>query len=548
MTLKELLALLRKPDAKRAELLTEHKALIEEWGLDDAAIGRIVDKPTAPETGDTGQGGPDTGQGGRNAGDGQQGTGDGDAVPVGATESRSGRSTEAVHVRASTMGTLLIGAAMHTAGLEDRFAEAISRRLPNQFTETQLTEAVNGYRDMRVELEREMLGQNGGVRHVEMTKDVADKKIGFLDNMLDRSYRGTEAYRSLKQAFADITGMAPSYALDSEDFNRLVMRESIGTNGALFDSGARRSTESVQSGTWNLILGDSITRRLVAEYAQPSLQSWRSVVSSIVPINDFRTQRIERLGGYGTLPNVNQGAPYQPLTTPGNEEATYAINKRGGTEDLTLETIANDDLRAVQRIPTKLGLAAAQTLFRFVWGMLIANVTYSPDGTALFSAGHGNTAATVLTRGNLSAARAAMRQQTAYGDAADILSIVPKLLVVNAALEELAFEITHSAVAIPAAAPDGGASNIPNLHASMDAVVVDFFAATSTTNWFLIGDPSMTPTIEVGFYQGRQDPELFVQNDPTVGSVFTADKLTWKIRHIYSGTPLDYRAMYRGNS
>jgi hypothetical protein len=54
--------------------------------------------------------------------------------------------------------------------------------------------------------------------------------------------------------------------------------------------------------------------------------------------------------------------------------------------------------------------------------------------------------------------------------------------------------------------------------------------------------------IELGFYQGRQDPELFVQNDPTVGSVFTADKLTWKIRHIYGGTVVDYRALYRGNA
>jgi hypothetical protein len=27
------------------------------------------------------------------------------------------------------------------------------------------------------------------------------------------------------------------------------------------------------------VLGDSITRRLIAEYSQPSLQTWRAVVS-----------------------------------------------------------------------------------------------------------------------------------------------------------------------------------------------------------------------------------------------------------------------------
>ena len=33
-------------------------------------------------------------------------------------------------------------------------------------------------------------------------------------------------------------------------------------------------------------------------YQPPSLQTWRAVVSSIVPVQDFREQRIDRLGGY----------------------------------------------------------------------------------------------------------------------------------------------------------------------------------------------------------------------------------------------------------
>ena len=63
-----------------------------------------------------------------------------------------------------------------------------------------------------------------------------------------------------------------------------------------------------------------------------------------------------------------------------------------------------------------------------------------------------------------------------------------------------------------------------------------------------MADPNLVPTFELGFYRGQQDPELFVQNDPTTGSVFSADKITWKIRHIYSGAVLDFRAFYRGNS
>jgi hypothetical protein len=527
MTLKELLALLRGATAeKRTELLQEHKATLEEFGLDDAAIGRILAEEPAPTPAPAPAPTP---------------------APAEETPPATPADTEMAFAKESLLGKSLIRQALESVGLDVSFAEDISASLPDRFSESTVVTHVAAYKGMATNLERRRLLEGGIPSQVEVTVEERTKKIANLDAMLDDSpARAGEGYLSLKQAFLDITGFNDR-GLGNHELAEAIMRESVGE----FDSapGARRSLESAQSGTWNLILGDSITRRMVAMYSQPNLQTWRSIVSSIVPVIDFRTQRLERLGGYGVLPGVNQGAPYQPLTTPGNEEATYAISKLGGTEDLTLETIANDDLKTVQRIPKMLGLSAAQTLYRFVWGMLINNVTYTPDTTALFAAGHNNTAATALSNGNLSAARAAMRQQTAYGDTKDILSILPKFLVVNPSLEQLAYELTESAVALPTAAPDGAAAgNVPNLHQGMQAIVVDFFASTSATNWFVVADPNMIPTVELGFYNGQVDPELFVQNDPTVGSVFTADKITYKIRDIYGGTVVDFRGLYRGNS
>jgi len=377
------------------------------------------------------------------------------------------------------------------------------------------------------------------VEAVEVVKAESDKKIAALDATFNADY--AHGYKSFKEAWRDIAGGNRRDRLDTSDINRQILAESCG-GGVGFDS-SLRSTESVVSGTWNTILGDAITRRMVAEYAQPSLAIWRQVVSSIVPVNDFRTQRIERLGGYGVLPVVNQGAPYQPLSSPGNEEVTYAINKKGGTEDLTLETIANDDLRAIARIPVKLGLAAAQTLFRFVWDTLATNANIY-DSTALFAAGHNNLdAGNTLSQTNLSFGRKRMRKQSAFGDSNDILSVVPKTLIVPSDLEELAFQLCTSAVAIPAT--PAGAANTPNIHQGLTPIVIDYFTAAAT--WFLIADPAMVPTIEIGFYQGREDPDLLVQSDAQVGSVFTADKITYKIRHIYSGAVLDFRSFYRGN-
>jgi hypothetical protein len=382
------------------------------------------------------------------------------------------------------------------------------------------------------------------VASTQVTQEAFDKKVKALDDFFAGNF--SEGYHSFKQAWADITGHRP-LAWDA-DVNRVMLRESLG----VYDSGDRmrveegtaRVREGMDSTSWNLVLGDSITRRMVAEYARPDLSIWRQVVSSIVPLNDFRTQRIERVGGYGTLPIVPQGAPYQDLTSPGNEEATYAPTKKGGIESITFEMIANDDVRAISRIPTKLGYAAAQTLFRFVMDWFVTNPPTSYDGVPLFHANHGNLGSSALSQSALSGVRTAMRQQSSYGDTKDILSITPQTLIVPSALEELAWQLATSLVALPSGAPVGGATDIPNIHARMNQpIVIDYYS--DQNDWVAVADPAKVPTIEVGFYNGRQDPELFTQSDPTVGSMFDADKVTYKIRHIYGSTVLDHRGFYK---
>lgn len=512
MTLKQLLEQLRAAtSAQRAALLSEHASTIEAIGITPDDVTRMIESAPAPTTAPV------------------------VVVPVPVVES--------VIVRDTLAGRMIVKAAVAEAKIPESMVSVITDLLPTNFTESVLSGEIA--KAVRMAESFDKVGMLPKVGHVDITTDAVDKKRKAIDDMIAGRPGG---YRSLKEAYADWTGHSPK-AFDTEDYSRTVLQESvIADNGRLYESTglAQRSLESIQSTTWSLVLGDSITRRLIQMYNQPSLSTWRAVVSGTPSLNDFRTQRIDRMGGYGTLPAVLQGAPYQPLTTPSNEEITYAPTKRGGTEDLTLETIANDDVRAVQRIPQLLGLAAAQTLFRFVWDIFLTNAATSYDAIALFNAGHANTTATPLSMSALSTTRRNMRKQTAYGDTTDLLSIIPKFLIVSSDLEELAFQIVTSAVALPTGAPVGAATNIPNLHQGLTPIIVDYWP--STTGWYVVADPSMVPTIEVGFYQGKQDPELFVQADPTVGSVYTSDKVTYKIRHIYGGTVLDHRGLARGNA
>lgn len=69
-------------------------------------------------------------------------------------------------------------------------------------------------------------------------------------------------------------------------------------------------------------------------------------------------------------------------------------------------------------------------------------------------------------------------------------------------------------------------------------VVVPYWG--DANDWCTVADPAKLPAIEVGFLNGREEPELFVQDMPNAGSLFSNDKITYKIRHIYGGAvPVD---------
>lgn len=296
-----------------------------------------------------------------------------------------------------------------------------------------------------------------------------------------------------------------------------------------------RLTESIDSTTFANLTLDSVHKRMLAEYRSAGLDDWRRF-AEVVALADFKTQHRVRYGGYGNLPVVAERAAYNPLTTPTDSDAIYAPAKRGGTEDLSLEAIANDDVGAFRRIPTKLARAAAHTLREFVLDFIAANpVIY--DGTALFAGGHNNTGVAALDSGALIAARKAIRSQTEPGSAKKV-GLRARTLLVPIDLEQTAWTILNTDKVV------GSGNNDASFAAAagMDLLVVDYW--TDANNWYVVADPADAPFIEVGFFRGQEEPELFLQDEPTAGNVFAKDVLTYKVRHIYGGAVVDYRPAY----
>lgn len=344
-----------------------------------------------------------------------------------------------------------------------------------------------------------------GLGDVRLTVDSLDKAGTYLDDFF------AGKVHSFKAAYQDITG-------------------DMRITGELRD--ARRLQAAISSTTFDQILGDSLTRRMVAEYNLAALDDWKKVCT-IVPLSDFRQQRRPRMGGYGNLPAVAQSGAYTALTSPADEEATYSPTKRGGTESITLEAIRNDDVGGIRRIPVKLGRAAARTLYVFVFDFFATNPTLY-DSVAFFHATHANLGTAALSKATLQAGRLQIMKQTEAGSA-EVLGIPPRFLLLPPDLEDTGYELT----AVPSAglftptAPDAVRRQ------TYEAIVVKTWS--DVNNWYLTCDPADIPGIEIGFLDGKEEPELFVQDMPNVGSMFSNDQLTYKLRHIYGGVVTDFR-------
>lgn len=505
LTLKQLIELLRSATdaAARAELLQEHAPVVEASGYTADEIGVMADAEPGsalnPEP----------------------------AAPAAETVDEPELVATA---KESVMGSMLIKHAVEAAGLSHVTAE-ITKQLPARFTESQLAATIEMAKRFTESFEAKGL-QPRAAGNVAIGAEDFDKKTEKLYQTFCRNWQ--EGYTRLSEAYFDITGETPSRGVFDDDLAHQIVRESWGPIGEPL-----RAAEAVTTGTWAQALGSTMHRRLIDVFRQDDYMKWKRVASS-TPISDFREHKAVRIGGFGDLPVVNQGAPYQDLGTPSDEEAVIQLEKRGGTAEFTWEAAVNDDIKSLVLIPENLGRAAGRTLHKQVFVTVFAGNPTIYDSVALFdSGGHANTEALALSAANVSVVRRKMRSQTEFGSSEPI-GLTPDLLVVPNELEQTAFELCRSAVAVTT----NKDAQIPNYLSGLDYLVID--ELTDADDWFAVAGPTKGAGIEVGFLGGRETPDLLMQDDPKVGAVFSADVCTWKIRFVFDVAVLDYRPFQRG--
>ena len=233
--------------------------------------------------------------------------------------------------------------------------------------------------------------------------------------------------------------------------------------------------------------------------------------------------------------------------TIGEEKEVYVLKKYGKLFDVTWETLVNDDLDAMLRIPAMMGAAARrlENLTAYLPIIGAADGETMGDGTVLFHADHNNllTSTGVPDTASLNAAMLAMRNQTGVTAGVKI-NVEPKFLLCSPSLEGTVKQLLRStADPTVAAGQHSGIANIwqgalepiiePNL--TTDAA----YPGAISADWYMIADNGQIDTLEVCFLEGNETPFLEQMDYSTI------DGRRWKVRHVVAAKAIDWRGMIK---
>lgn len=293
------------------------------------------------------------------------------------------------------------------------------------------------------------------------------------------------------------------------------------------DRQAYRAAGMHATSDFPLLLGGAVNRTLRDAYAQAP-QTWRPLGQQ-TSVPDFREVTRAALGDISALEEVKEHGEYKYGKLE-EEGAPIRVAKFGKIIAITWESVINDDLGALTRIPKAYGQAAAQTESNLVWNLLLSNPNFT-DGKAIFVADHGNLAGAggAINTATLGAARAAMRKQQSKAGA--FLNVEPRYLVVGPDKELEAYQYTSSQY-VPAKNSDINDSRNTAL-----IVIVD--GRITGNQWYLYTEPGLIDTFEYAYLEG--EPGVFTETREG----FEVDGVEIKARLVFGAGWIDYRGAYK---
>jgi len=310
--------------------------------------------------------------------------------------------------------------------------------------------------------------------------------------------------------------------------------------------------ESASTSDFPYLLGNSMHKDLLQAYK--GFPSPWAMYCKKGNLSDFKTHDRVILSEAADPSGVEENGNYKSVSF---RDYRYQLQAEtwGSTFAVGRKAIINDDKDGIKQFPQKIGRSFVRKMVKNALALLKGQNTY--DGNALFATAHANfIAATALanTAAGAVAVAAACQKMKSMKDASsnELIGVTPKYLLTGATLGLIAKQLIHSAT-INAGTSGGGELNVlKNLIVIEEPLLDD---AISSTFWAVVADPQDFPVIEIGFLDGKEDPDLLMKKAEMVslaGGVedpygYEFDDITYKARHDWGMKLGLYQGIVRGN-
>lgn len=294
------------------------------------------------------------------------------------------------------------------------------------------------------------------------------------------------------------------------------------TEGLSRDEIARRA---LSTSDFPLILANVANKTLRKAYDY-NTDSFRAFVKE-KSVSDFKSYKGLTLVDGGKLEKVLENGEYKKGALVESGESNK-IETFGKIIAITRQTIINDDLDALAKVPMLLGRSAGMLEADIVYGILTGAVKMS-DGKVLFHADHKNlTDPAAFNEAAVGALRKLLRQQKDAGG--NPINVAMKFLIVGPELE-LEAEKLLSTLILPASVAEA------NVFRNKLTPIVD--PRITNKAFFGAADPNMCDTIEVAYLDGQRGPKTETKNG------FEVDGVQIKVTHDFGAAPLDWRGLVK---
>ncbi len=403
--------------------------------------------------------------------------------------------------------------------------------------------SIENFRQIAIDDQAQRLARGPDIRtaHADIIRDESDtRRTSMTGALLERHAPGMwtfedrdKSYRFHKEGNQRLHDGARGYAactlLD-------IAKECLAAQGINWRTKSRNeiATLAFQSTSdFPFILADVANKTLRAGYDLVPAQ-WRSIAARRTAA-DFKTVKEMTLDSSSRLELVRESGEFKRGALVEGKES-WGLSTYGKVISITRQAIINDDLGAFTRVPQLLGQEVATLEGDIVFGIITTNGNLR-DGNALFSTAHSNLveSGATISVGELGDTRTLLMLQTSTGGKA--MNIVPRYLLVPAALGQLAEQYTSANFVANTSAdinPMAG-KLIPIIEARLDA--------SDNKVWYMFGDPN-SPNATVLIYaylEGQEGPYTETRNG------FDVDGVEIKIRHDFASAAVDFRGAVRND-